>query len=143
MLTIYAQTVCNGQHFPSCWTQIKLTTMDKPKNEGLGTPDRDAQNSLVIMTALIEATPGRADELRRRLKEVVAETQAEPGCLEFRVFERKDSPGSFVLWETFTSQAALDDHIRQPYTIEYFRSGAAQSTRVLRLGALAEGSART
>lgn len=87
-------------------------------------------------TAFITPAPGRADELRERLRAVVARTVQEPGCLEFRVFERTDQPGHFVLWERFADQAALDVHIAADWTREYFASGAAAHTEVHRLRAL-------
>lgn len=86
---------------------------------------------VVEITALITAAPGREGELRQRLREVVALTQAEPGCLVFEVFESVESPGQFVLWERFASRAAFDEHVRAPYTVEYFRSGAAARTQAI------------
>jgi len=88
-------------------------------------------SQVVEITALITAAPGREQELHRRLREVVALTQAEPGCLLFEVFERLDSPGQFVLWERFATRAAFDEHVKAPYTVEYFMSGAAASTQAI------------
>ena len=61
-------------------------------------------SELIEATAFISATPGRVEELRERLRAVVARTVEEPGCLEFRVFELTDRPGHFVLWETFADE---------------------------------------
>lgn len=83
---------------------------------------------VIEITALIVATSGREQELRERLRQVVALTQAEPGCLLFEAFERPGHPGNFVLWERFADRAAFDEHVRAPYTIEYFKSGAAART---------------
>jgi quinol monooxygenase YgiN len=91
----------------------------------------------VEITALITATPGREQELGERLREVVALTQAEPGCLLFEVFERAGSPGQFVLWERFASRAAFDEHVKADYTIAYFKSGAAARTEALHLRRMA------
>ena len=88
------------------------------------------------MTAFITPKPGKADELRRRIKEVVELTVKEPGCIEFQIFERQDRPGHFVLWEIFASEDALRDHINTDYTKAYFASGLVEKTEVLRLSTL-------
>lgn len=85
------------------------------------------------MTAFITPKPGKVDELRKRIKEVVDLTVKEPGCLEFKIFERQDRPGHFVLWEIFESEEALRVHIDTDYTRAYFASGLVEKTEVLRL----------
>jgi quinol monooxygenase YgiN len=87
-------------------------------------------------TAFITPAPGRVDELRQRLRTVVARTVTEPGCLEFQVFELTEQPGRFVLWEKFADQAALDAHMAAEWTRDYFASGAAARTEVHRMRAL-------
>ena len=93
-------------------------------------------SELFEATAFITPAPGRADELRERLRAVVARTVEEPGCLEFQVFELTDRPGHFVLWEKFADQAALDVHLATEWTREYFASGAAARTDVHRMRGL-------
>jgi quinol monooxygenase YgiN len=94
-------------------------------------------------TAFITPAPGRAEELRQRLRAVVARTVEEPGCIEFQVFELTDRPGSFVLWEKFTDQAALEVHIAAEWTREYFASGVAAHTQVHRMRALTPSKSET
>lgn len=93
-------------------------------------------SELIEATAFIKPAPGRADELRERLRVVVAETLKEPGCLEFQIFELADDPGHFVLWEKFASQSALEEHMAAEWTRDYFASGAAGSTEVHRMRTL-------
>ncbi|MFZ5895442.1 MAG: putative quinol monooxygenase [Myxococcota bacterium] len=85
------------------------------------------------MTAFITPKPGKADQLRARLREVVDLTVKEPGCIEFQVFEELENPGHFILWEIFESQDALREHINMEYTRAYFASGLIESTRVMKL----------
>jgi quinol monooxygenase YgiN len=86
----------------------------------------------VEMTALITAAPGKEAQIRERLREVVAETVKEPGCVEFRIFEQLDAPGRFVLWEVFASPEALKVHVQKDYTQAYFASGLVASTQVIK-----------
>ena len=97
-------------------------------------------SEMIEATAFIAPAPGRVDELRERLRAVVAKTVEEPGCLEFRVFERTDRPGHFVLWERFADAAALESHMAAEWTREYFASGAAAHTEVHRMHALPQAS---
>jgi quinol monooxygenase YgiN len=97
----------------------------------------NARPQYVEITALISAAVGREQELRERLQEVVGLTRAEPGCLVFEVFERLDKPGQFILWERFADREAFDEHVRAPYTVEYFKSGAAARTEPLHMRRLA------
>ena len=97
-------------------------------------------SEMIEATAFITPAPGRVDELRERLRAVVARTVEEPGCLEFRVFELTDRPGHFVLWERFADQAALEVHMAAEWTRDYFASGVAAHTEVHRMRALPQGS---
>jgi quinol monooxygenase YgiN len=99
-------------------------------------------SELIEATAFITPAPGRVEELRERLRAVVAQTLTEPGCLEFQVFELTDRPGQFVLWEKFADQAALEAHMEAPWTREYFASGAAAHTEVHRMRALSPQAIR-
>jgi quinol monooxygenase YgiN len=120
-MTILAQSLCGD---------LELSPpRSRATNSGMPTPN----SQVVEITALITAAPGREQELRHRLRDVVALTQAEPGCLVFEVFERLDAPGEFVLWERFANRAAFAEHVQAPYTVEYFRSGAAARTQAIHL----------
>lgn len=85
------------------------------------------------MTALITAKPGKGRELKAALAEVVGRTKAEPGCIEFRIFEDLDNSERFVLWEVFRDRQALVEHIETDYTKKYFASGLIQNTHVMKL----------
>lgn len=88
------------------------------------------------MTALISAKPGKEAQLKAALREVVAETVKEPGCIMFQVFEDLENPGKFVLWEIFKNREALRDHINKDYTKAYFATGFMERTHVMKLKSL-------
>lgn len=48
--------------------------------------------------------------LRKLLARQVILSRQEPGCLRFEAFESDSVPGTFLLVETWESQAALDQH---------------------------------
>jgi quinol monooxygenase YgiN len=70
----------------------------------------------------------RADEIERLLRELGDASRREPGCAGFDVCRGDDeSPGTFVLFEKWRSQAALDAH----YTTEHFTRLGANGIRPL------------
>ena len=44
-------------------------------------------------------------------REIITATRKEKGCIEYRLFTKKEEPGLFVFIEEWESQAVLDKHI--------------------------------
>jgi quinol monooxygenase YgiN len=63
----------------------------------------------------ITAKPGRAVELESALRDVVAPTHAEPGCIRFALHRLAGNPNVYLLVERWTSKQALEEHLDQPY----------------------------
>ncbi|MEO6510889.1 MAG: putative quinol monooxygenase [Nocardioides sp.] len=72
------------------------------------------------VVATIPAKPEAADAIRAALKELVAATLAEDGCLAYDLFESASAPGTFVTVERWTDQAALDAHMAMPHVAAAF-----------------------
>ncbi len=72
------------------------------------------------VVATIPAKPEAADAIRAALKELVAATLAEDGCLGYDLFESASAPGTFVTIERWTDQAALDAHMGMPHVAAAF-----------------------
>lgn len=66
----------------------------------------------VVLTVVIEAVPGREQELAAKLKELVSPTRSEPGCLGYELNGSQEKNGTFLFFEKFASQEALDQHIK-------------------------------
>jgi quinol monooxygenase YgiN len=60
------------------------------------------------------ARKGKEDQLRALLQSMLAPTHVEPGCKAYELYE-SDSNGRFYLYETWESQAALDQHAATPH----------------------------
>ncbi len=72
------------------------------------------------VVATIPAKPEAADAIRAALKDLVAATLAEDGCLAYDLFESASAPGTFVTVERWTDQAALDAHLGMPHVAAAF-----------------------
>jgi quinol monooxygenase YgiN len=68
----------------------------------------------VHVIARFVAREGKEDQLRALLQSMLAPTHAEPGCRGYELYE-SDSNGRFYIYETWESQAALDQHAATPH----------------------------
>lgn len=65
---------------------------------------------MVVLLASYRSVPGRGDEVATALRDMLAATRAEPGCVLYLVNRSKDDPDHFVLYEQYEDEAALDAH---------------------------------
>jgi quinol monooxygenase YgiN len=68
----------------------------------------------VYVIARSVARRGRENQLRELLRGMLAPTRAESGCKLYELYE-SDSQGRFYFYETWESQAALDQHAASPH----------------------------
>ncbi|ABC30964.1 uncharacterized conserved protein [Hahella chejuensis KCTC 2396] len=84
------------------------------------------------LTAHIRATEGSDPDLvHRELAQLQADTQTEPGCLTFQVFQDAADPTHFVLWEAWTSPGALDQHFAYEHTQRYMTLNLTQVEKIV------------
>ncbi|MFK0276660.1 putative quinol monooxygenase [Ensifer sp. NPDC090286] len=81
----------------------------------------------VISIAILKAKPHQREALRQGLLGLIAPTRAEPGNLDYVLFELRDEPGTFYMREAFADQAALDAHFATPH----FQAFAAEIDALL------------
>ncbi|WP_225584672.1 putative quinol monooxygenase [Acidovorax sp. ACV01] len=84
--------------------------------------------------ARITGKPQHAVALREALQTLETHTRTEVGCLEFTFFQALSNPDAFVLIETFSSQEALDLHMRLPHTQAFFKAQLVIGVDVESLG---------
>lgn len=81
----------------------------------------------LVSLAVLKAKPGKQQELKEGLLSLIEPTRAEPGNLDYVLFEMRDEPGTFYMREAFKDQAALDAHFATPY----FQAFAATADELL------------
>jgi quinol monooxygenase YgiN len=82
-------------------------------------------NEQVVLHVTMEAVPGHEDELKDHLTALVSPTRSEPGCIEYILHRNPEHPGTFMFYERFVNQAALDAHIAMPYFQNFVQYRAA------------------
>ena len=81
------------------------------------------QLSSVVVVATFKAQPGKEQELLATLPQVVRDThELDEGCLTYEVSRGIDDPTSFVAYEVWASQQALDQHLHSPHFTQWLSS---------------------
>ncbi|AZE52168.1 hypothetical protein C4K04_6540 [Pseudomonas chlororaphis] len=73
----------------------------------------------IIVVAFPTASPGKEDELIARFRTLLEASRQEPGCIDFHFHQHQQSTNRFVVYESFTDQAAFDAHLSAPHTQEF------------------------
>jgi quinol monooxygenase YgiN len=82
-------------------------------------------NEQVVLHVTMEAVPGHESELAGQLNALVAPTRSEPGCLEYNLHRDPEHAGTFMFYERFASQAALDAHLETDHFRKFAQYRAA------------------
>ena len=69
----------------------------------------------ITLIVPIKAKPETIDVVRDRLFEMAELTRKESGNIDYILHELTEEPKSFIIYETWRNQAALDFHMDQEY----------------------------
>jgi quinol monooxygenase YgiN len=69
------------------------------------------EDNMVRVVAPNYIKPEEAKTAEPLFREIIAATRKEKGCIEYRLFTKKDEPGLYVFIEEWETQADLDNHI--------------------------------
>lgn len=72
-------------------------------------------HDVVIFIAVLKAKEGKKLNLKKELLKLIGPTRSEPGCVDYVLFELKESPGTFYMREAYKDKAALDSHMASPH----------------------------
>jgi quinol monooxygenase YgiN len=75
---------------------------------------------MIVVTAMMKAKEGSADELEKIIKGYAPKFLNDPGCLEYRVHRRADNPDLFFFYERYEGAEALTYHASAPHFKEMF-----------------------
>ena len=69
----------------------------------------------IYVFATLTAAPGQDAALRQILTDLVAATRQEPGNQIYHLYEAAGTPGTFLVYEAYQDQAAVDAHMGSPH----------------------------
>ena len=70
---------------------------------------------MLIVVARYVVAEGHESTVARLLRKNAEASRAEPGCLEFSVYQAIGDPRAFLLYERYTSEDAFRAHRRTPH----------------------------
>lgn len=82
--------------------------------------------NLTVVGRLVART-GQEEALREALRSVAIDSRREPGCLCYDLHVDRDDPGRFLIYETWTGDAALAAH----FELAHSRALAARLDELL------------
>lgn len=78
----------------------------------------------IRVIAHIKARPDRIEDTREALTALIAPTRAEDGCILYELMQNNSEPTDFTFVEEWTSDAALDAHLKTRHLQELQARGA-------------------
>ena len=87
---------------------------DRPR----ATADSPAQVTLVPFFTI---KPGAVDAVRRAHLEMLEPTRAEPGCLDYDLYQSRENPAVMFFYENWSDSRALATHMNTPNFYRYVR----------------------
>ena len=78
------------------------------------------------MLVTLRIRPDRDEDFRRALHDVLGPARSEPACLDLRVHEAHDEPGTYYLLESWRDVTEyLGEILRKPYYCRYLEISEA------------------
>lgn len=71
----------------------------------------------VTVVAKLKAKAGLEEKVKSELMTMVAETRKENGCINYDLHVDKQDSGTFLFYENWVSQNALDAHFETPHFV--------------------------
>lgn len=74
---------------------------------------------MIVLAVKIRSKANQIETTATLLGAFPAKANKEPGCIQYELFRGAKDPQLFFFFEKWESQAALDEHSRQPYLKEF------------------------
>jgi quinol monooxygenase YgiN len=72
-------------------------------------------DDVLTLVVHIRARQGKEAELRQALKDLLAPTREEEGCVNYDLYAGRDDPGLFVMLENWRSAQLWQRHMEAPH----------------------------
>jgi quinol monooxygenase YgiN len=84
-------------------------------SEAAEVPGGKLPDGALVLVAQLTAKPGKEDEMKAALVEMVAPTLKEEGCLCYNLHQSNKDKAQFMFYEQWASKEALDKHGKSPH----------------------------
>lgn len=83
---------------------------------------KNSLNDEVICLSQMTAKEGKESELQQALQILIQLTLSEPGCSAYELWQDLKYKRSFIVYERFQNQQALEAHIKMPYIQDFIEN---------------------
>ncbi|MQR97485.1 putative quinol monooxygenase [Fictibacillus phosphorivorans] len=92
----------------------------------------------ITINAILKANPGKEESLREELIKVVQASRNEEGCISYTLHESTENPETFVFYEKWRDEDALNRHIDSQHYKAYRKNieTLVQNREVYRLNVI-------
>jgi quinol monooxygenase YgiN len=97
------------------------------------TESDSSTTTTVRLIPVFQAMPGFEDELAMLLADLQEASRLDAGCVEYAVFTDGESSDTFVLYEEWTSSAALAAHNEQKHVKDFLAAAKPILARELKV----------
>jgi quinol monooxygenase YgiN len=77
------------------------------------------QKSQVTLVVHLKAKKGMGAKLEEAALSLIPLTRAEPGCIEYNFHANAQESDSYLFYENWVDQNALDKHLAMPYLVKF------------------------
>ena len=74
---------------------------------------------MLIVAGILKINPSKRPVLEAAFDKVREATLKEQGCLSYQIYVDRADPGTFLLFEKWESEAALNAHFATPHMAEF------------------------
>ena len=72
-------------------------------------------NNNIIVIAELKAREGSEQKVSEELKNLIAPSRSEPGCMTYNLHQSADNKSLFMFYECWKSKKDFDEHLQKPY----------------------------
>ncbi len=83
---------------------------------------------MIVITGKATVTPDKVEAFRPVAERQVTLSRKEEGCLNYGYYEDAMAPGTFLFYEEWKDQAAVDFHFAQDYCLEFMAAAGELSS---------------
>jgi len=82
---------------------------------------------MIVITGQTKVAADKIDAFRPVAERQVTSSRKEEGCLNYGYYEDAMAPGTFLFYEEWRDQAAVDFHFSQDYCLEFMAAAGELS----------------
>lgn len=81
-------------------------------------------NNSINLTAIVTSLPGKEQEMKALLLELVSHSTQEEACIQYDLHQVAEEPNVFIFHEIWRDAKGLEEHGNQPHILKFKEASA-------------------